>query len=275
MKKFVALCIILLAAGGTVFYFGWVQIGIPAGNTAVIFTKTWGWEEKPVSPGTFIWRWEKLIPGNFSLYLYPDTIYTAEIVCEGSLPSADVYNLFLDGRPDFRYDVRLTVSYRVRGDFFPVLAGEQNVLPEGLGDWLGSVRSGIGAKCLEAVNTLFAADGDVEAPVRPGSVEQRISGVVAGALEAAYPSLEVTGILPVRITLPDTALYAKGRELYLEQVSAKKEAIRQSASQMMSHIQREDERMESLKKYGELLTQYPVLMDFLKIEKDLARDSQP
>ncbi|MDR1317675.1 MAG: hypothetical protein LBK13_12460 [Spirochaetales bacterium] len=273
MKKFVVLCIILLAAGGTVFYFGWVQIGIPAGNTAVIFTKTRGWEEKPVSPGTFIWRWEKLIPGNFTLYLYPDKIYTAEIVCEGNLPSADVYNLFLDGRPDFRYELRLTLSYRVREDSFPVLAGEQNVLPEGLEEWLGSVRSGIGAKCAEAISALFEAAG--EAPVRPGAAEKQILDALAGALETAYPSLEVTGIMPARISLPDTALYVKGRELYLEQVNGKKEAIRQSASQMMTHIQQEDERMESLRKYGELLTRYPILMDFLKIEKDLAEDSRP
>jgi hypothetical protein len=267
MKKIVMLFIFLLAAGGTAFYFGWVQLDIPAGNRAVIFTKTRGWDEKPAVPGAFAWRWENLIPGNLALYLYPDKTYTVELSCEGSLPSGDVYNLFLDGRPEFRYSLRFSLSYRVREDYFITLARDKGVLPEGLQEWLASAHTGIGAKGSAAATSLF--DEARDPPLSPGSAEKQLRDAITGAIAADYPFLEVTDLAALQIVLPDTALYAKGRELYLEQANSKKEAIRQNANRTMDHILREDERMAKLKKYGEILTQYPILMDFLKIEKDL------
>lgn len=273
MKKFIVLFIILLTLGGTAFYFGWVQIEIPAGSKAVIFTKTRGWEEKPLTPGAFTWRWEKIIPDNLNLYLYPDKTYTAEVVSEGSLPSADVYNLFLDGRPEFNYILRFSLNYRVRDDYFVILARDKNVLPEGLDAWLAAAHTGIGAKCRAAITALFESAG--AAPLVPGSVEKQILDTLSAAIAADYPFLELLDLAPEKIILPDTALYAQGRELYLEQVNSKKDMIRQNAGQTMEHIQREDARMESLRKYGELLTRYPILMDFLKIEKDLPQLTGP
>jgi hypothetical protein len=268
MKKFILLFILLLALGGCGFYFGWVQIEIPAGSKAVIFTKTQGWENTILEPGVFTWRWEKLIPRNFTLYLYPDKTYTEEIKSEGSLPSADVYNLFLEGRPDFRYSLSFSLTYRIKDDFFPVLARDNGVLPEGLDEWLASVRAGIGTKCSAAIVSWFETAGN--APLPPGTAEKEITGAMSRAIAADYPFLEVISAAPTQILMPDTALYAKGREIYLAQADSKKEAIRQNAQNVMNRTLQEDGRMETLKKYGELLTQYPVLMDFLKIEKSLA-----
>ncbi|MDR1931720.1 MAG: hypothetical protein LBQ57_02745 [Spirochaetales bacterium] len=268
MKKFIVLFILLLALGGTGFYFGWVQLSIPAGSRGVIFTKTHGWEARAAQPGAFAWRWEKLIPGNFTLYLYPDTIYTDEILASGSLPSADVYNLFLDGRPEFTYSLRLRLSYRVKDDYFPVLAMTEGVLPDGLEAWLESARTGISAKSAAAVASWF--EKTRQEPLPPGSMEKELAALVGAVIGADYPFLEVTGLAPLEMTFPDAALYAKGRELYLERADSRKQTLRESAGDMMSSALREDARMESLKKYGELLTQYPILLDFLKIEKDLA-----
>jgi hypothetical protein len=268
MKKFIVLFILLLGLGGTGFYFGWVQLEVPAQSLGVIFTKTGGWEAQTVRPGAFTWRWERLIPGNLSLYLYPDKTYTAEIDAEGSLPSAQAYGLFLDGNPSFAYSVRFSVGCRVKAEYFPVLARDQGVLPETLEEWFASVRTGISAKTSAAVAAWFEKSS--AETLLPGAAEKELTGAIRAFLAADYPFLEVTEIAPVRLSLPDTALYVKARELYLERADGRKESLRQNAREAADRGLKEDARMESLKKYGELLTQYPPLLEFLKIEKDLA-----
>jgi hypothetical protein len=57
MKKFIFLFIILLIAGGCAFFFGWIQILIPAETYAVAFTKTGGFDDEVIEPGKFVWRW--------------------------------------------------------------------------------------------------------------------------------------------------------------------------------------------------------------------------
>jgi hypothetical protein len=275
MKKFIVFFILLLAAGGTGFYFGWVQLAVPAQSRGVIFTKTGGWDAQAVEPGVFTWRWEKLIPGNFTLYLYPDKIYTSEIRSSGSLPSAGAYSLFLDGSPGFGYSVRLSLSYRINDEYFPALARTEGVLPDGLEAWLESVRTGINAKSSAAVAAWFEQDQAASKSRLPGSAEKELNAAISSAIAADYPFLEVTGLAPLEFDLPDAALYAKGRELYFARADARKETIRENARNMMGQSLREDARMESLEKYGEILTRYPVLLDFLKIEKSLAEPVKP
>jgi hypothetical protein len=271
MKKFLALFIFLLALGGTGFYFGWVQLDIPPQTRGIIFTKTWGWDTKALTPGAFAWRWEKLIPGNFSLYVYPDKIYTGEIRSEGSLPSAEVYSMFLDGSPDFRYSLRFTLSYRIRDEHFAVLARDLGILPEGLEAWLSSVETDIGGKSVSRITSLFTGEDTPAGP--PEAVFSRIFAEIRGLIGADYPFLELTGFAPLSLTLPDMALYAKGREIYFLRADSRKETLRQNAGDMTRYTIAEDRRLESLKKYGALLSEYPVLLDFLKVEKSLGPGS--
>ena len=90
MKRFVILMVVLLLLGGVAFYFGWVQIHIPAGHYGVIFTRTNGWEDEPVVPGTFVWRWQRLVPTNFTLYLFDVESHRTEVRLDGKIGRAHV-----------------------------------------------------------------------------------------------------------------------------------------------------------------------------------------
>jgi hypothetical protein len=70
MKAFLITLIILVVLAGAAFYFGWLQILLPAENYAVIFTKTGGYDETVVRPGEFSWRWQRLIPTNMTVYTF-------------------------------------------------------------------------------------------------------------------------------------------------------------------------------------------------------------
>ncbi|MDR2589323.1 MAG: hypothetical protein LBC67_07845 [Spirochaetales bacterium] len=266
MKKFAFLFIVLAALGGTGFYFGWVQIAIPPESRGVIFTKTRGWDDTAVLPGVFTWRWEKLIPNNFTLYLYPARSRSSVIEAVGSLPSSEVYGLFLDGKPEFRYTCRFILSYRVRDDAFARIAREKGVLPDMLDDWLSSVEKEITGTCAAAVLSGFEG----------GLADRRKEGIFAhlyenirGIIDRDYPFLEVTDFSPQVLELPDMALYEKAREMYLLRAESRKETLAQNAREAMGEHIREDERMRLLRKYGELLTEYPVLLEYLKIEAPL------
>ena len=51
--------------------------------------------------------------------------------------------------------------------------------------------------------------------------------------------------------------------------------MQQDARDMMRTFLREEARWEHLSRYGELLTRYPVLLDFLKIENELTEAAGP
>lgn len=258
MKKTLIFLIFASLAGGTVFYFGWVQLELPAHTRGVVFTKTRGWDDSPLVPGKFNWRWEKLIPGNFSLYLYPDAVYESEIDLSGELPSAGIYTLLLEGKPSFRYDIRFRVSYRIREDGIVALAREQGVLPDQLEAWRTSIAGRMAEEAFPVLRTHMDARDDLF----PAPAEK-----LKETFTSRFPLLEITAVSPVSMTYPDVLLYEKGRELYFHSVDVRKEAVLQESRTMAVHILQEDQRMETLKKYGELLTRYPVLIEYLAVEK--------
>ena len=70
MRKFLVSLLLVVIAAGVAFYFGWIQLQLPADTYGVIFTKTNGFEQNVVKPGTFVWRWQRLLPTNLTLFTY-------------------------------------------------------------------------------------------------------------------------------------------------------------------------------------------------------------
>ena len=67
MKRLLVALFVLVVIAAAVFFFGWVQFQIPPDAHGVIFTKTNGWEEEVVDPGTFVWRWQSLADESHAL----------------------------------------------------------------------------------------------------------------------------------------------------------------------------------------------------------------
>ncbi len=259
MKKFLIVLFLLLAAGGTVFYLGWIQMDIPPNTLGLVFTKTGGWDSSPTLPGRFAWRWEKLAPGNLTLHIYPLTTYTAEFSVDGTLPSGEVYALFLDGRPSFRYELGVQVSYRIQPERIPLLASRDGLLPEGLTAFTDGLRTGMAAAAGEALQQAFSAGVPLDAAF-PTSLLQE--GILT-----RYGFLELTALNVTVKTLPDPALYRRAREQYFAALEARREAAAELSRNLAMENIRDEREMERLKKYGDLLSRYPGLIDFIAIEK--------
>ena len=100
MKGLISI-IVLLGVAGTMFVAGWIQILLPAATYAVLFSKTGGYDARVIAPGTFAWRWERVIPRNVTLYYFAVQPVTVAIPIRGQLPSADTVASVLPGNVDF------------------------------------------------------------------------------------------------------------------------------------------------------------------------------
>lgn len=259
MKKFFVLLILLLMAGGAVFYLGWVQMEIPPNTVGVVFSKTWGWELAPLEPGKFSWRWEKLLPRNMSLYLFPLETYSAELSLSGHLPSGELYSLFLEGQPDFRYQLGIQVSYRFKADHLPLLASQDGLLPETLADFAKGLEVGMAESAREILQDFFSSPS--------ANLSHFSTEIIKKKILERYGFLELLSLNLSERVLPDPDLYEKGREMYFSVLDARKKAVADSSRDMAVEDLRDERELERLKKYGEVLTRYPSLIDFLALEK--------
>jgi hypothetical protein len=101
MKRFVFTLVLLLVVSLAVFMVGWVSLRLEPGRYAVMVSKTGGVDPAVLRSGSFRWTVAALLPTN--LKVIPFTLSDMERVVElgGTLPSAEVYQEFMAGDPDF------------------------------------------------------------------------------------------------------------------------------------------------------------------------------
>jgi hypothetical protein len=264
MKAFLIVLVILVILAGVAFYFGWLQILLPPENYAVVFTKTGGYDEQVIRPGEFVWRWERLIPTNMTLYIFDLHPRTKEVSFQGSLPSADVYSSTLPENPDFSYSGELRVRFSILPERLPTLVSEEKVTPDGLDDFYEAKAEEISGRLLGRLEEL---DSDQLADL---TLNRRLEG----ELDPEFPNLEISTLNIQSLELPDLELYRLAKQSYRDMVEtrdqAREEALARVAEQQVrSETAREQQRadMEVLREYGELLNEYPVLLKAMAVQK--------
>ncbi|MFP4230663.1 MAG: hypothetical protein ACLFRR_02320 [Spirochaetaceae bacterium] len=269
MRKFLVGLFILLIAAGAVFYIGWVQIRIPAGSYGVVFTKTGDWDETVIRPGEFHWRWERLLPTNFTLHVFPATAHRVDLRSSGTLPSAEVYAEYLEDSPDFGYQIDLTVAYRIRASELPRLAREQGLRPADLEEWYNDYDDRITDQARGLVREVYT-EAQEESPgrIHLASLEKELTDAFA----EEFSDLEFLQVVPTRVSVPDFDLYEAGRSLYFETVEARRAAIAEDAFEAEERRITEESRLGTLKRYGEVLSEFPVLLDYFSMSAEQGVD---
>ncbi|MFP4611926.1 MAG: hypothetical protein ACLFM5_00860 [Spirochaetaceae bacterium] len=269
MRKFLVGLFILLIAAGAVFYIGWVQIRIPAGSYGVVFTKTGDWDETVIRPGEFHWRWERLLPTNFTLHVFPATAHRVDLRSSGTLPSAEVYAEYLEDSPDFGYQIDLTVAYRIRASELPRLAREQGLRPADLEEWYDDYDDRITDQARGLVREVYT-EAQEESPgrIHLASLEKELTDAFA----EEFSDLEFLQVVPTRVSVPDFDLYEAGRSLYFETVEARRAAIAEDAFEAEERRITEESRLGTLKRYGEVLSEFPVLLDYFSMSAEQGVD---
>ncbi len=266
MKKALVILVLLLAIGGAVFYRGWVQILIPEDHVAVAFSRTGGWEPEVLRAGEFNWRWEHVPPGNMQLYLFSRETHALELSKSGSLPSGEVFQQYLEGNPSLDYNLGLELQVRLQADELPRLAEERGVRPDAIETYLEELGGEVERLSLEFLSEYFSDAPEAETV---SELLSQIEDELESLIQSRYAELEVVSFRVRELQLPDLALYRMGREIYLDIVAAQREAIIQAQAEMAVTEVTEAQKIEVLERFGRLLSDYPVLLEYFALGGDV------
>ena len=113
VKRFFANIIVLAVFAAAVFFIGWVQFFVKPRHCAVMQSKTGGIYSKPIVPGSFEWRWERLLPTNVTLTAFSTEPVNSVQTVSGTLPGGETYSSLLEGNPSFSYSMTLQITASV------------------------------------------------------------------------------------------------------------------------------------------------------------------
>jgi len=269
MKRLAILVLFLVAVAGVVFYFGWIQIRIPADGYGVIFTRTHGWEADVVRPGTFVWRWQRLIPTNLTLHVFEPGIRRVPVRLEGSLPSGRTITEILEQPGVFDYDLRFSVQTRIRPERLPELARDREMRPDDLDSFTGETDAQIHEIATQALLAIIEADPE---RFRMDTAYTTIETSVRRAVSDELGYLEVVAVSGERIELPDMQLYLTARRLAESVLEARAEALREAARELARQEADTEQDLAMLERYGEILDRYPVLLDYFRVGQEIEGD---
>lgn len=262
MKKFIAFMILLLIISGTVFYFGWVRI--PENSVGLIYSDITGYDSSLMKPGQINWKWQKLIPKNHTVRIFSTGTTDSRISVSGEYPSGNIYSTVLEGNPDFSYSGEFRVTYKIKEDCLYKLAVSGLIGDNGTEDILKDAEEKIEGICSAA---LAEETGSALRDKRPVASGEELTGKIMEKL-ASLDEAEIIGIEAVSLYFPDTELYTEGKKQYMEMLETKKELVLTQEKDSAAYTSEIEKRIETLKKYGALLTEYPILIEYLKTKDE-------
>jgi len=264
MKKLFLSLIIILVFAGTAFYFGWTSFAVPLGAYGVLTSKTGGVSEQVIENGRFSWNWERLLPTNARLTVF--TALSREVLLSGSgtLPSGELYAITTEGNPDFSWKITGSVSVRLNPSLLPTLIREGIEDQASLNAWIGArvstlADSAIREALSEAISGELAKNGGI---TDPALMADRIQ---MGLLESSGGDFTAADARIDTLSIPDTDLYRLAKKTYLAYLEEKAALFSAAASNQAGASVADRYTLDRFEKWGELLTKYPVLLDFIAI----------
>jgi len=260
MRKFFITLLFLVILGGVGFFFGWVQLTVPTGSYGIIQSKTHGTDPKPVQSGEFRWIWYKLIPTNVQISVFQLKPQKFSIDFNSSLPSGENYASFAGlGAAEFEWNLNGAISFNFDPAMLANIVSEKKATDqETLDAYLEEVAQNIKAIILRV---LSSAETDAE------RIEKLLSGSPDADMEkeikAKFPEIRDFSFIINNAKYPDFVLYRQTRLLYEEFLQRQREYVTAGfAKRAENHIELQFHFGE-LEQYGELLTKYPILLDYL------------
>jgi hypothetical protein len=262
MKKFFVFLMCLIILGGLAFFLGWAQLAVPPGSYGLMRSKTHGVDSRLIREGEFRWVWYKLIPTNVVIDLYRLDRVDHAFTFRNSLPSGSAYAALAGITADFSYNVSGDLSFSLKPDALVSLVVDYNI---GSQEDLDSLEKTLAGEIEGFILRRLELKGDT-----PQNLEEILSTGSSPALESAileqFPAIENLSCRIKTASFPDFTLYRQVREIFETFLSQEKEyldsGLREKAEKQIDSRLRFDE----LERYGELLTKYPVLVQYLAIK---------
>lgn len=257
--------IILVLFSCVVFFTGWVQLAVPAGKYGVLVSKTGGVNSVPITPGSFRWQWERLLPTNTSILVFDLSPAIVTSSSSGTLPSGELYSKMLEGDPDFSWNIGVRITGRVNPSQLPAVVRDfavntQTALDEWTQARLESLASDAGNKVMSelAASNESSQASAFSSPEITGLLSTKMNEVAAG-------ELEIIECVPSFTRIPDFSLYVLAANTYAEYQRARSDLFARTSAEEADASVSEYLQIERFGRWGELLTKYPILIDFLAV----------
>ncbi len=255
--------ILFLLAAGTVFYFGWVQFELPANTYAVLFSKTGGYDDQIIEPGKFNWKWERILPTNSTLFKFLIENQTVSLDYEGGLPSGELYSSITPQNPDFSYNWSFTISYTLDETKLPQLLKDKKIDNENLTGFYESIETEFSRIIKDSSKEFFTQN-----LMRGSNTYSELENLIFEKLKSRYSYISIKNLTVRDFHFPDLELYDKTRDIYFQILDKRKETEIASEQWAIESKINLDTKLEILSKYGELLSKYPILVDYFALNPD-------
>ena len=255
--------ILIIAASGAVFYFGWVQFELPENTYAVLFSKTSGYENQILEPGKFNWKWERLLPTNSKLIKIKVENRSVELDYEGELPSSELYSSVLPQAPDFSYKISFVVNYKLDPASLPSLLENGSVNSSDLESHFSAIEMDFIKTIKDTSNDFF-----IENLGLSSNSYLDLENLIQEKLKQRFFYVNIRSLTIKYIHFPDLQLYNKTRDIYNIMLDKRKETEIASEKWAIESKVNLDTKIELLSKYGELLTKYPILIDYFSLDPE-------
>ncbi|MDC7231794.1 MAG: hypothetical protein PQJ58_01080 [Spirochaetales bacterium] len=251
--------LIVLTAAGFAFYTGWIQIRIPEGSYALVYTKTGGYDDSLIAAGEFVWRWENLFPTNMTIHFIELDEQKQDFTLSVYLPSGKLYGEYINYPDAFMYSAHIVYRFRLKETAFNALVQSGNYHSTMLEDLYGEYKSLTDSLITEYLKN-NASRGSEDLP----EMEKELKA----ALEDRDKRFAVDQVKFISSSYPDTALYEKSRDLFLAELDSLK-TLEFEAEQVAAQIENSTMRkMDLLREYGAVFTEYPVLLEYFGLDRD-------
>jgi len=261
MKKFLTTLLVLVIIAGLALFFGWAQLGISPDGYGVIRSKTHGLYPHLVQPGKFMWIWYKLIPTNTETTVLRLNPVNHVFTTESALPSGGIYSAFAGIKSDFSWKIDGAISFSISPDaIIPLFSSNTISSQEDLTRYENDVAGQIEGLILRYIGQ-EEFSGEVETLLKDGE-----NPWFENEIMKQFPSINNVSLKVKSVKSPDFELYRQVKVLFENYMAVQKEFasgdIREKAKNRIEAMFRFDE----LELYGELLTKYPILLEYMALE---------
>ncbi|MDR0563264.1 MAG: hypothetical protein LBG73_11340 [Spirochaetaceae bacterium] len=263
MKKFFTFCLIVMILGGTVFFLGWVNLTVPIGSYGVMRSKSHGLDPQVIQDGKFRWVWYKLIPSNVQLQVFAVHPVNRSFETSCALPSGKEYAAFAGFTIDFSYKIAGTLSFTLKpSSLISLLETNHSMEQRDLDSFEAGLGEQVQTYALQRLRGYMEDERNVEEILSSGSAARLTQDITQ-----TFPNIENFSCFIQTVDFPDFTLYRQFRSLYTDYVERIREYIQ--TDQALKPETRVDFfiRLDELTKYGELFAKYPILLQYLTLEK--------
>jgi hypothetical protein len=264
MKKAILILILLILAGGTILFFGWVNI--KPGYFGIAHSTLTGTVPYPLESGKIHWFWQKLVPKSFHLYEVDNQPRSLSIESSYPLPGSEqiqefgTFDLVVDTDLQYRLDFETASSLIELGLFDGFTAHLE-----------GEVTAQVGEEVSSFMLESMIRHSQYKTPVSydsldrlKESIRRRIRDIVQhyGLADADW---EVAFK-----EIPQLDLYNDALNRYfahIESVYRYKEEELDREKIYLARAKENDLEIDRWQKYGELIRKYPELLKYFYIEK--------